>query len=169
MKIVLLPQWVKQTLEFGSVPVTAALDLVKLSSILSLDDVAFYKHLQNRASDLLPDAVYQSLAVCGLSAPGLESQPEYQQLLATHSMSVSESQHEMWLGPLADTTKLLGLTCDFLTDDVIAITAYTLPEGESAEVGLVSFYERLIGQLSMVHSFEAVAKMQLFHGYLKLL
>lgn len=62
-KIVILPYWLEAALAANNLPITAALDLMTLSRILSFRDVCFYTALNNWAYDLLPKPI-QSTFYC---------------------------------------------------------------------------------------------------------
>jgi len=170
MKIVLLPQWVKQSLEFANKPLTTALSLTELGAILSPDDVAFYYALNCDLTKPLPESVYQSLSPALLcDQPDQPFTDEFKKLVSTHQLASNTDLTGTWIGQLAEPGTRFAFTCDFLTDEAIAVSPYVLDDSDTQEAALVRFYERLIGQLCVAQPFEEVAQMEVFKAYLKLL
>lgn len=171
MKILIVPAWLKQSVASANLPPSAVLSLSKLAAILSTDDVAFYFALQKNLGQLIPDPVFQSIGAYSFDdLSAVESCETWSQLQGAYQAGGFKSDDTaLWFGPLQEPGVRFGLTSDLLADDVIAISPYTLETDDTMVLATQRFYERLLGQLNLVQSFETVAKTDLFRAYVRLL
>lgn len=190
-KLVLIPGWIEDALKASKVPLNAVLDLKKLSSILSKDDVAYYiaTHdallrklfpvLANSFTvyDLFPwegrnnnafskeelSLFQQTISNATLSNTG-NSIPLYKAISAIPSTPVSATEQVEFGNAVNDYT----FDIFELADGVAAIRPKLKEAGYSYTQQDRETYRAVIGFLCQYDTFENIATLPLFNHYTKL-
>lgn len=180
MKIVLLPKWLEAPLASANVGLDAILSLSKLSTILSMEDVAFYYHLQLEMDKLLPVPVVQTFdKYFSLFGEDLNEQEiglikESNRINEYAALTYPEDSRMLLIGeraaydPALENQRLVfnpePLSADTLVIKVALVDPVT--QGSQAQV-YCDLYSRLINLLLLEQPFERIAETTLFVEYLK--
>lgn len=180
MNIVVLPEWLKRTMAFHHVPLTESCNLEKLVSILSPEDVAFYVNL---------NGYHQSIVVPGLSRDAFNmwcidaieniykcevltsiKSPLNTLMLRSQLSAVTLTDGNEILTKLLSTDECTSyyLECQQVSEDTIVISPIKCDPSESFQLPMVrhSFYDRLIGLLSLTTKLEDLSQFEVFKMYL---
>ena len=174
MKILYVPGHIQSALEAAAGDVKDLFSPEALANIASPEDVAFYCYVNLRLDKVIPEEIAHSLPM-GLYQTPDGAPPAW---FGNHSAGegrmkeVNRIVNEYCINDNAPQLNLDGmkLTCDLLDQDTIRFTHVELAPGEVNENsvgGLHQLYDRVIQQLYSFFSFEDLAKLKLFAGYLK--
>jgi hypothetical protein len=167
-----VPDWLEKAITAHGGTIADVLDLEKLSSILSLDDVAFYLELNHQMQRWVPQAVCSSFkkVVSGVNYETLFSTGmggDVVDLMMAHGLSMrNNTRHSSELfGPLAEpcSPAEISFACVHLTYDTIALRPAKVDKRENLHKGLE---DDLLYQLNHRMTFEDVAKLPLFSHHL---
>lgn len=172
MKIVLVPEWLEKAVESRGADKTDLLDIEKLSSIVSLDDVAFYLELNEQLSRWIPNAICQTFSTGRRAVnyeyfEGTDMGGKVHDLRMGHAVTFrSTTRHTQELfGQLSD--QFSPVEVSFvpvsLTYDTIALRPIRVGQTEKPHAALV---DDLLYKLNDRLPFEALAQKPLFSHYL---
>lgn len=172
MKIVLVPCWLEKTIESRGGELCDVLDLEKLSSISSLDDVAFYLELNKQMDRWVPSSIcssfkhvvgdvnYESFCATGMGGDVVD-------LMMSHGIALrNNTRHTSELfGPLSEpcSPAEISFASVSVTYDTIALRPTHVGKRDFPHVGLE---DDLLHRLTQRLPFEDVAKLPLFSQYL---
>lgn len=188
MKIILTPDWLLRALDAAGEDYSTALNLTKLTSILSREDVAFYIYVNRHLHQLLPDGgepIINTFEVCDslslFNDPCASEGLDRQVVSALEQLYVEASgdYDTHWKGIYTDLvwsedyidfeTALVTYRPKLLTEDVISLIPDLVKDGPGNTIddGRKELYNSLIGIVCSVSTFTKVAKSALFKGYIK--
>ncbi len=178
MKLFVIPFWLEKVLERERLPISTVQDYSKLSAILSKADVAFYMYIQDRRHVLLPADVVNTF---NMSSPDLykdcsaEIAELHQQYYMIYDAEYNGLPREDVIAQLIGSDRVgdkdanawrLAYHPDILDEDTIVIRV-RLEDGKLNSTHWVEFYDRLCSLFMLHRGFDALAKADVFKGYLK--
>lgn len=171
MKIVILPLWLQKALEFQKLELSKALSAEELLAILSMDDVAFYLHINSMVDKYITECSTDSFMnvffmddLSKSETVSVETQDKLNELIGYHAMRSNLSRSRALIGELCDEVKI-GLKVELVADDTIGIIPYILDEDADITSAELNFVDELIKCHLITTPFEAVARSQHFKNY----
>lgn len=174
MKIVIIPEWLKKSLDNAKLDYDAVLSLKELLTILSLDDVSFYLYINDIKDSLIGEIDFS-----------FYRNHNFEEQLSTLNNDVADSIRSLRLSrsvrPLADKkhalinqlvmdddNKSFGYSVKLLNEDTIAIFPYLLNEEQGIK-NIINVLDDLIKTHLIVAPLEEVSKSKNFSKYVNLL
>lgn len=170
MKFIYCPAQIRTALSAAGLDLRVLLDLEKIASILSPDDVGIILHVNLDATQVLPECIPQSLtnAYVHSDKPGPEVPWER---INTNKKEIERIINDLCMNkqPSVVTTKDMKVTCDLMDENTLIFSHIKLEAGEASSdtpEGLKTLLDRLIQQLVVHHPFHEVAALPLFKTFL---
>ena len=154
MKILFVPDWMKQALEAASVPRREWVCPKSLKSTLSSQDVAFYIYLNNNMSQVVPKTIVDSMERIDFDYALQQDQDEMSDV-ATILMDYEINDSAPDLG-----TEGKCLTCDLFDENTILFTYIPQSPEQALDPAQtqLQFLDRVIRQLLVYEPFERVVR-----------
>jgi hypothetical protein len=178
MKVVILPMWLRKSLEFSKIELRYALSLEKLTTILSLDDVAFYLYINSMSGEFVNEVGLSSFEPLNILEEqkhklSEETLQQLTKLLDYYSYRPKADKVAALLGTLeidgeSESVKY-GYKVELLDEDTLGVFPYILDEGADTTRAALTFADELIKHHLITTPFEVVAKTQHFKKYITLL
>lgn len=178
MKVVILPMWLRKSLEFSKVELRYALSLEKLTTILSLDDVAFYLYVNSMFGNYVNEVDCSSLGRLDLlKDQGHKLSPEVKEQLSKlvdyYHIKPKAEKVPALLGTMEvdgdyESVKF-GYKVELLNEEYLAVFPYLLDEGADTTRAALTFADDLVKHNLITTPFEVVATSQHFKHYITLL
>jgi hypothetical protein len=172
MKVILVPQWLKRSLEYANLNLATVMDLKTLTTILSTEDVAKYLMLNEDRATYLTKGVAQSFD--GVSLYGSDSGVASDKLdkisnqLQYLRIKDKPSLEEAWIGRDVAEASGYSLSAQLVNNDTLIITPILGQAAADAKADAMKFMDQLIGLWVSVSSLEKVAPSPIFKEYLSL-
>ena len=167
MRMVVLPTCLEQALKAANQPLTVLLDLKKLSSILSKEDVAFYLYCQSTAAYLLPKelvgTVWMSLKTnLWSTSPDVPDRDYLERRMEGFELQNSAKSLRPLYDGVFDGSDDYTFKCEELNEDTLVVRLVPVNEDESFSTQLQHAYDELLsilkryielGELSLTPAF----------------
>lgn len=168
MNVILVPQWLKRSLEYAKVDLSTVKDLDALIAILSPEDVAKYLDLNQRRSQIFTPAFAQAfpcpygIGPCAGSDNKQEKISYCLQYLSIKPPTVVEA----WFGRDDGSDVAYTLQSTMLGTDTLIITPILGQVGATALENGAALLDQIVGQWVIVEGLEKVACTSFFKEYL---
>ena len=179
MKIAIIPVWVRKALEASNKELHYATDLKTLSTILSLDDVAFYLSTNTMLHDFVTELdlsffdKFHSALDCGIpyfKELDEETSEALSRLYTHYMVRPPVSRAEAMFGRLSDVdSNVIGYSVKLLDEETLAVLPHVLDEGADTTKAALHFADEVIKTHLITTPFETVASTQHFKKYIALL
>ncbi len=176
LSIILIPSWVEQSLKAANLPLSAALDVEKLSNILSKEDVSFYCYSNPILLQQLYPGVFSEFPIVGLNCEDATIQRKLNDLASanipltrenaygtSYAMPVDQSNN----GSTPPTVDLFNLV--ELTERIIAVIPVQV-SAKDVDINILykECYNRAIGFFHRFGSLSSISSTNLFKKYTEL-
>lgn len=172
MKVILVPQWLKRSLEYANLNLSTVTDYETLTTILSSEDVAKYVYLNQRRDLYLSKGCAESFDGVGQQIYFGGGASDKQQKIDNHLtyLNVKEpaSLEQAWLGRDVAEATGYSLSAQLVGSDTLIITPILGQAAADAREDALRFMDQLIGLWVSVASLELVATTPIFKEYLSL-
>lgn len=172
MKVILVPQWLKRSLEYANLNLATCADLKTLSTILSTEDVAKYLQLNNRSDLYVSKGFAESFTGLGLDLRfgdgASDKDAKINNQLAYLMMREMPTLEQAWIGRDVAEASGYSLSAQLLDNDTLIITPILGQAAADAKGDAMRFMDQLIGLWVSVTSLEMVATTPIFKEYLSL-
>lgn len=169
MKVILVPQWLKRSLEYANLNLATVVDLKTLTTILSTEDVAKYLHLNEERSTHMAnsfDGIHLSdLVIADVASDKHDKISNQLQYLRIKDKPTLE---QAWLGRDVAEATGYSLSAQLVGNDTLIITPILGQAAADAKDDAIRFMDQLIGLWVSVSSLEVVATTPIFKEYLSL-
>jgi hypothetical protein len=172
MKVILVPQWLKRSLEQANLNLSTVTDLKTLTTILSTEDVAKYLMLNEERATYLTKGVAQSFDGTGLfdldASVASDKYDKISNQLQYLRIKDKPTLEEAWIGRDVAEASGYSLTAQLVGSDTLIITPILGQAAADAKADAARFMDQLIGLWVSVSSLELVATTPIFKEYLSL-
>lgn len=172
MKVILVPQWLKRSLEYANLSLSTVTDYETLTTILSTEDVAKYLHLNQRRDLYLSKGFAESFEGVGLQVYFGEGASDKQQKidnqLSYMSIKDAPTLEQAWIGRDVAEASGYSLSAQLIGNDTLIITPILGQAAADASADVLRFMDQVIGLWVSVTSLEVVAPSPIFKEYLSL-
>lgn len=186
LRMVLIPAWLEEAIKAAKVPLNTVLDTVKLSSIVSKDDVAFYIDVNNRLYPKMFQPVSQTVPPKELYPFGnrdgdqalrelqdyltrrLENRQLEEPEIPPHAMLQHMPIHGVEGNGVGNNSQDYIFEVFQLDGDVLGMRVALKREDETSIGQDVRSYNAFIQQLSQYLEFETIATTPAFNEYVRL-
>ena len=173
MKVILVPQWLKRSLEYANLNLATVVDLKTLTTILSTEDVAKYLHLNEERSTYMSQGIANSFGGIHLSDLVIadvasDKHDKISNQLQYLRIKDKPTLEQAWLGRDVAEATGYSLSAQLVGNDTLIITPILGQAAADAKVDAIRFMDQLIGLWVSVSSLEVVATTPIFKEYLSL-
>jgi hypothetical protein len=169
MNVILVPQWLKRSLDYAKLDLSTVKDLDALIAILSPEDVAKYLDLQRNRGKLFSPAFEQSFPTpywIGPCAGSDNKEEKISYCLQYLSVKKPATVVELWFGRDDGSTVEYTLDVTPLGSDTLIITPMLGQAGASASENGAVLLDRIVGHWVIAEGLEKVAPTAFFKEYL---
>ncbi|MND25681.1 hypothetical protein D3C81_144390 [compost metagenome] len=169
MNVILVPQWLKRSLEYAKMDLSTVKDLDALIAILSPEDVAKYLHLQQNRGKLLSPAFEQAFPsphYLGPCAGSENKQEKISYCLQYLNVKNNTTVVDHWFGRDDGSNVEYTLEVTPLGADTLIITPMLGQAGATASENGSVLMDRIVGQWVIAEGLEKVAQTAFFKEYL---
>lgn len=172
MKVILVPQWLKRSLEHANLNLATVTDYKTLASILSTEDVAKYLLLNEDRGNYVSKGVADSFAGIGIGVMSdCVASDKYDKIsnqLQYLRIKDKPTLEEAWIGRDVAEASGYSLSAQLVGSDTLIITPILGQAAADAKADAARFMDQLIGLWVSVSSLEVVATSPIFKEYLSL-
>lgn len=172
MKFIYCPAQIRTAFSTAGLDLRILLDLERIASILSPDDVGIILHFNLDAAKVLPACIPESLTNAYIAPDQRVSEIPWDRIKsnkeaimrALNDLSYNKSDNASIVN-----TKDMKVTCDLMDENTLIFSHAKLEANEVSSdttEGLKVLLDRLIQQLVVHHPFEEVAALPLFKAFL---
>lgn len=169
MKVILVPQWLKRSLEYANLNLATVVDLKTLTTILSTEDVAKYLHLNEERSQGIANSFggihLSDLVIADVASDKHDKISNQLQYLRIKDKPTLE---QAWFGRDVAEATGYSLSAQLVGNDTLIITPILGQAAADAKDDAIRFMDQLIGLWVSVSSLEVVATTPIFKEYLSL-
>lgn len=172
MKVILVPQWLKRSLEYANLNLATVADYKTLSTILSTEDVAKYLQLNADRGTYVSkgindsfDGVYIGDFIDCVASDKYDKISNQLQYLRIKDKPTLE---QAWIGRDIAEASGYSLSAQLLGSDTLIITPILGQAAADARADAMKFMDQLIGLWVSVSSLEVVSPTPIFKEYLSL-